>query len=64
MLIECIGTKTYKGCGEFKMEDEFSNSNKKMCRKCEGIRRRAKYEEKTNNPDDAFYKSVICRPWV
>lgn len=69
MIKQCTGTRTLDGCSEYKLEDEFSNSNKNMCKVCEGEHRRAKYEKENrqtrqNDEDSKLFKQLITKPWV
>jgi len=64
MLKKCTGTKKIKGCGKFKLKEEFSPANKDMCRECENKLSRERYHGiEHQTPEDKAFNSEISKPW-
>jgi len=61
MLKKCKGTIGIKGCGEIKLEAEFSKSYVSLCSQCENKSSRANYKKAREH--NVSFLSEIKRPW-
>lgn len=65
MVKTCTGTKNFKGCGQVKMDSEFSISYGNMCRECANRYKRTRYQ-KNNYPHQegtSLFMEYATKPW-
>ena len=65
VIKQCTGTKNRKGCGKYKAVEEFSISNKNMCRECDNEYKRKTYHgiELDADPIAKTFNDILTRPW-
>ena len=65
MVKTCIGYKHLPGCGQTKMEHEFSLSYKGLCKECDNKHRRNKYHkiEHVDPKEQELIKLSTSTPW-